>query len=101
MNSIKCPGCGLVNFASAAECKRCQMFFGSHPDSSEGHDANAQYQSYWPQQPEYDEEKEKVFSGGVVFLTGILIVGMLILLLQQALHPFDPGTARGLGGLVG
>ena len=23
MNNLKCAGCGLVNFASAAECKRC------------------------------------------------------------------------------
>lgn len=27
MNSIKCPQCGLVNFASAAACKRCQLAF--------------------------------------------------------------------------
>jgi hypothetical protein len=101
MNSIKCPGCGLVNFATATECKRCQMYFGSHSDSSAGHDANAGYQSYWPQKPEYDEKTQKVFSGGVVFLTGILIVGIAILLLQQVLHPFDPSTAKGLGGLVG
>jgi len=24
MNSLKCPSCGLVNFATAAACKRCQ-----------------------------------------------------------------------------
>jgi hypothetical protein len=27
MNSLKCPECGLVNFASAAECKRCHIKF--------------------------------------------------------------------------
>lgn len=27
MNSIKCPECGLVNFASAPECKRCHLKF--------------------------------------------------------------------------
>src|SRR5690349_20196663 len=25
MSSIKCPNCGLVNFASANECKRCKQ----------------------------------------------------------------------------
>ena len=28
MNNRKCPGCGLVNFASASECKRCGAPFG-------------------------------------------------------------------------
>jgi hypothetical protein len=27
MNSVKCPECGLVNFASASECKRCHLKF--------------------------------------------------------------------------
>jgi Protein of unknown function (DUF2569) len=27
MNSIKCPECGLVNFASATECNRCHVTF--------------------------------------------------------------------------
>jgi hypothetical protein len=25
MSSIKCPSCGLINFAAATICKRCQM----------------------------------------------------------------------------
>ena len=27
MKSVKCPGCGLVNFATTAECKRCRHQF--------------------------------------------------------------------------
>ena len=27
MNSVKCPECGLMNFASALECKRCHLKF--------------------------------------------------------------------------
>ncbi len=100
MNSIKCPGCGLVNFATASECKRCQMSFAPEPEAYDGQYANAEYQSYWPQDVE-TEKKQKLFSGGVVFLTGILTVGIAILILQQVFHPFDASTAKGVGGLVG
>ena len=39
MNSIKCPSCGLVNFAGAQECKRCKESLTetssvSHPQAS-------------------------------------------------------------------
>src|SRR6266851_3615677 len=27
MSSIKCPNCGLVSFATASSCKRCQQSF--------------------------------------------------------------------------
>jgi hypothetical protein len=29
MSSLKCPECGLVNFATAPECKRCKVSFGA------------------------------------------------------------------------
>lgn len=32
MSSIKCPTCGLVNFATATECKRCKQNFEAHED---------------------------------------------------------------------
>ena len=31
MKSMKCPECGLINFASAAACKRCQLPFEAAP----------------------------------------------------------------------
>lgn len=30
MNSLKCPQCGLVNFANAAACKRCNSEFQNY-----------------------------------------------------------------------
>jgi len=62
---------------------------------------SAPYQSYWPQSPAFEEKSPKVFSGGVVFLTGILIVAFVMLVTQQAFHPFEADTAKGFGGIVG
>ncbi|HZI47298.1 MAG TPA: Ran-binding zinc finger domain-containing protein [Pyrinomonadaceae bacterium] len=99
MNSIKCPECGLVNFATANECKRCQMSFAPEHEASQGQYPNPEYQSYWPQNTE-PETKQRVFSSGVVVLLGILALGFAILVLQQALHPFDVDTAKGVGGVL-
>ncbi len=100
MNSIRCPECGLVNFATASECKRCHVSFVSEQMPSEAQYANAEHQGYWPQNPE-PEKTQRVFSGGVVVLTGILALGFAILIFQQALHPFDADTAKGVGGVLG
>ena len=100
MNSIKCPDCGLVNFATASECKRCHMSFVSEQEPDDAQYQNTEFQGYWPQDAEA-EKKQRVFSGGVVFLTGILVVGISILVLQQAFHPFDADTAKGFGGILG
>jgi hypothetical protein len=102
MNSIKCPECGLVNFATATECKRCRMCFVA--PEQEPHDSqyqHADYQRYWPQRPEFDEKTQRIFSGGVVFLTGILIVTFAMLVMQQAFHPLDRSSAQGFALLVG
>jgi len=111
MNSIKCPECGLVNFATASECKRCHMAFLAEQEPQEtqyenpSHQAHqyqsAPYQSYWPQNPTFEEKSPKVFSGGVVFLTGILIVAFVMLVTQQAFHPLDQSSAQGIAVLVG
>lgn len=100
MNSIKCPDCGLVNFATASECKRCHMSFFSEQEPSDAQYQNAGYQTYWPQNSE-PQNTQRVFSGGVVVLTGILALAFAILVLQQALHPFDADTAKGVGGVLG
>jgi hypothetical protein len=94
MNSIKCPGCGLVNFSTAAECKRCHLSFESDQAAFDGQPHN-----HWPQAAA-EQQQRPVFTGVVMFVTGVLIVGMIIMMLQQALHPFDPDTAKGIGALV-
>jgi len=105
MNSIKCPDCGLVNFATASECKRCRLCFApSEPVDGQYANteySNSQYQSHWPQSAEFDEKKQKIFSGGVVFLTGILVVAFALLVIQQAFHPLDQSAAQGIAALVG
>lgn len=35
MSSIKCPNCGLTNFATADTCKRCKQSLDHHPYSSD------------------------------------------------------------------
>jgi hypothetical protein len=94
MNNIKCPECGLVNFSTATECKRCHMSFEYDQPAFD-----AQPQGYWPQMAA-EQQKKPVFTGVVLVVTGVLVVGMAIMMLQQAFHPFDPDTAKGIGGLV-
>lgn len=117
MNSIKCPECGLVNFSTAPECKRCHLSFESqssadvYPDSASGentqygntHYGNSQYQNppnqYWPEGAR--EERKRVFSGAVMVLSGILGVTMFLCVVQQVFHPLDRDIAKGVGGLIG
>jgi hypothetical protein len=73
----------------------------SSQEPSDRQSINPSYQSYWPQTPEFEEKGPKIFSGGVVFLTGILIVAFVMLILQQAFHPLDANTASGIAVLVG
>jgi hypothetical protein len=35
MNSLRCPQCGLLDFASSSECKRCKLVFGEIPITAE------------------------------------------------------------------
>jgi hypothetical protein len=76
------------------------MCFVSEQDPSDAQYQNADNQAYWPQNSE-PEPQPRVFSGGVVVLTGILALGFAILIFQQALHPFDADTAKGVGGVLG
>lgn len=44
MNSLRCPNCAFLNFATASACKRCSLPFGSSPDE-------APAQTNWNPQP--------------------------------------------------
>jgi hypothetical protein len=103
MNSIKCPECGLVNFATASECKRCHLSFESEPAPADDQYGYAQgpyvQNQYWPDAAEPQNQK-KLFSGIVVVMTGFLAVAIVGVMIQQALHPLDPETAKAFGGLI-
>ncbi len=93
MNSLKCPQCGLVNFATSETCKRCGTLLQAGYDDAPQYDHQNQYSP--------NGEKPAFFSGAVVVLTAILIVGAVLCIVQQVAHPFDAEAARGIGGLVG
>jgi len=122
MNSIKCPDCGLVNFATAPECKRCHLSFQSEtapPDAqyqstaySNGNYTNDQFGNnqyrnpqyngadhYWPQGSE--PPNKPIFSGVILILTVFLGLVGVIFIIQQAFHPLDPSAAKGIGALIG
>jgi uncharacterized membrane protein len=98
MNSIKCPECGLVNFASATECKRCHLSFESESAPAENQYGNAWDQNaqnhYWPQIAAEQQNKNRLFSGIIVVLTGLLAVAMVVFVIQKTFQPFDPKTAE-------
>jgi len=55
MNSLRCPQCGLLDFASSSECKRCKLVFGELPIAATTAAAAAEAPSsdtaayqYWP-----------------------------------------------------
>ena len=96
MNSIKCPQCGLVNFSTSADCKRCGTALAADYGDEPMHD-------YAPHSYAIDHQPltKPVFSGPIVFLSGLLIVAIALLGIQQGFHPFDSDTAKGVGGLIG
>ena len=93
MNSLKCSNCGLVNFSTSSNCKRCGALIA----------AEYEYESHQDrgfQQPYEPPGQKPFFSGVVVVLTALLIVAFVVCGAQQAFHPFDPEAAKGIGMLV-
>jgi hypothetical protein len=99
MNSLKCPQCGLVNFATAPECKRCHTkFHQPEPVSETSPQANEHIsdvvaadatESWSPPPPplprEELEDEPSGFSAPMIFFLGYLLltVGLLAVQLRQ------------------
>ena len=86
MSNIKCPQCGLVNWATEANCKRCQSLLDG--------------QDY--AEPQYDPSlslERPLFSGVVKVLTGILALATVGLLFFKIFHPFDTDTTMGIAAI--
>jgi uncharacterized membrane protein YvbJ len=98
MNSIRCPECGLVNFATATECKRCHLSFEFESAPADNRYGNAQDQNtqnhHWPQIAAEQQNKKRLFSGIIVVLTGLLAVAVVVFVIQKVFHPFDPETGK-------
>ena len=83
MNSIKCSDCGLVNWSTSSECRRCGAQIG------------ADYQNV---SSRYSLEKEvpvePLFSTGIKLLGTLLALTTVIFLAQQAFQPLSPEMAK-------
>lgn len=83
MQSIKCSECGLVNWSTSSECRRCGAPIGED------------YQNL-PSRYSIDKEVrvEPLFSTGIKLLSSLLAFTTIICLAQQSLHPLSPEMAR-------
>ena len=83
MNSIKCSDCGLVNWSTSSECRRCGALIGA--DSQNAHSRYS-----------IDKEVrvEPLFSTGIKLLSSLLAFTVIICLAQQSLHPLSTDMAR-------
>lgn len=83
MNSIKCSECGLVNWSTSSECRRCGASIG------------ADYQNA-PARYSIDKEVrvEPLFSTGIKLLSSVLVFTTIICLAQQSLHPLSTDMSK-------
>lgn len=122
MESIKCAECGLVNFASATECKRCHIKFhkpetisAAAPVASDAVEndevlseptSDDQPQVVLPPLPEYFDAEPAPFTGWVILFAVYLGINILAFTLQLKVF-FDfmgsreywLATDQGIGGL--
>jgi len=88
MNSVKCPQCGLVNWSTTQECKRCHALIGADRETGDYQDVSTRYSL------EKEVQVEPLFSGLVVYLTVFLAFAVAMFLVQQIFGLFSPDTAK-------
>ena len=83
MNSIKCSECGLVNWSTSSECRRCGALIGA-----DSRNVRSRYSI------DKDVRVEPLFSTGIKLLSAMLAVTTVICLAQQAFQPLSPPMAK-------
>lgn len=112
MSSFKCPQCGLVKFASASNCKRCQLTFDSNSSADAAGTVAAEVAyPFWPPNKEIvevrvpdwtalsvkgfdpaDLEEPAPHTFGTIFFA--VCLGLTILLLLYQLHVYSQMGSR-------
>ena len=83
MNSIKCSDCGLVNWSTSSECRRCGAFIGANDQN-----ASSRYSL------EKEVRVEPLFTTGIKLLSAMLAVTTALCLAQQAFQPLSTDMAK-------
>lgn len=83
MNSTKCTDCGLVNWATSSECRRC----GS-PIAADPQNVGSRYSI------DKEARVEPLFTTGIKLLSSLLAVTTIIFLAQHAFQPLSAPMAK-------
>jgi hypothetical protein len=83
MNSIKCSDCGLVNWSTSSECRRCGALIGA-----DSQNVSSRYSI------DKDVRVEPLFTTGIKLLSVMLALTTVIFLAQQAFQPLSPDMAK-------
>ena len=88
MNSVKCPQCGLVNWSTVPECKRCGTLIATDYQAGDEQDVSTRYSL------EKEVHVEPLFSGVIVWLSVLLAFAVVTFLVQQIFSPLPPDAAK-------
>lgn len=83
MDSIKCSDCGLVNWSTSSECRRCRAPIAADPQN-----VGSRYSI------DKDVRKEPLFTTGIKLLSSLLAVTTIIFLAQHAFQPLSNDMAK-------
>lgn len=83
MESIKCPECGLVNWSTSAECRRCGALIAADPQQRPARYAIVK-----------EVRVEPLFSTGIKLLSLMLALTTVICLVQQVVQPLSTDMAK-------